>query len=47
MAAGAQDGRTYYGCVLAWSLGLTELISWGVLVYAFGVLLVPMQAELC
>lgn len=40
------EDRTYYGWVLAWSLGLTELVSWGVLVYAFGVFLVPMQAEL-
>ena len=40
------EGRTYYGWVLAWSLGFTQLVSWGVLVYAFGVLLVPMQAEL-
>ena len=40
------EGRAYYGWVLAWSLGFTELVSWGVLVYAFGVFLVPMQAEL-
>ena len=46
MAAHAREDRTYYGWVLAWSLGLTELVSWGVLVYAFGVLLVPMQADL-
>lgn len=32
--------------MLAWSLGFSELVSWGVLVYAFGVFLVPMQAEL-
>jgi MFS family permease len=31
---------------IAWTLGFTELISWGVLYYAFTVLLVPMQEEL-
>ena len=30
---------------LAWTLGITELISWGILYYAFSVLLVPMQNE--
>ncbi|MBA2580932.1 MAG: hypothetical protein H0V03_08860, partial [Thermoleophilaceae bacterium] len=37
VAARPKEGRSYYGWVLAWSLGLTELVSWGVLVYAFGV----------
>ena len=46
MTASASEGRAYYGWVLAWGLGVTELISWGVLVYAFGVFLVPMQDEL-
>ena len=46
VAARPKEGRSYYGWVLAWSLGLTELVSWGVLVYAFGVFLVPMQDEL-
>ena len=32
--------------ILIWSLGLTELVSWGVLVYAFAVFLVPMREEL-
>ena len=45
-SAPAPEGRTYYGWVLAWSLGFTQLVSWGVLVYAFGVFLVPMQDEL-
>ena len=31
---------------LIFSLGVAELVSWGVLVYAFGVFLVPMRAEL-
>lgn len=30
---------------LAWTLGWTELVSWGVLYYAFSALLVPMQNE--
>jgi MFS family permease len=36
----------YYGWVLVLALGITETISWGVLYYAFGVLLAPMEAEL-
>jgi MFS family permease len=32
--------------VLIYSLGITELASWGVLVYAFSVLLVPMRDDL-
>lgn len=32
--------------VLIYSLGITELVSWGVLVYAFGVFLVPMRDDL-
>ena len=31
---------------IAWTLGITELISWGVLYYAFSALLVPMQQDL-
>jgi sugar phosphate permease len=38
--------RIYYGWLMVGGLSLTELISWGVLVYAFGVLLVPMHREL-
>lgn len=30
---------------MAWTLGWTEMVSWGVLFYAFSVLLVPMQNE--
>lgn len=30
---------------MAWTLGITELISWGILFYAFSALLVPMQNE--
>src|SRR5918911_4637071 len=38
--------RVYYGWAIAWTLALTETVSWGVLYYAFGVFLVPMQEEL-
>lgn len=31
---------------MAWTLGWTEMVSWGILFYAFSVLLVPMQNEL-
>ena len=35
----------YYGWVLVWTLGVTETISWGVLSYAFGVFLTPMEQD--
>ena len=38
--------RLTYPWVLIYSLGLTEIVSWGVLVYAFSVFLVPMRSEL-
>ncbi|BBY14889.1 MFS transporter [Mycolicibacterium litorale] len=38
--------RPYYGWLMVGGLGLTELVSWGVLIYAFSVLVVPMRAEL-
>lgn len=38
--------RLYYGWVLAGALAVTETVSYGVLAYAFGVLLVPMQQSL-
>src|SRR5579884_224381 len=38
--------RIYYGWLLIATLGVTEAISWGVLYYAFGVLLEPMATEL-
>ena len=40
------EGRSRGPWLLIYSLGLTELVSWGVLVYAFAVLLVPMREEL-
>jgi MFS family permease len=36
----------YYGWLLVGGLGLTEIISWGALYYAFSVFLAPMEAEL-
>jgi MFS family permease len=39
-------GRPFYGWLMVSGLGITELVSWGVLVYAFSVLVVPMRAEL-
>lgn len=39
-------GRPYYGWVLVGVLALTETVSYGVLTYAFPVVLTPMQAEL-
>jgi MFS family permease len=38
--------RPFYGWLMVSGLGVTELVSWGVLVYAFSVLIVPMRAEL-
>jgi MFS family permease len=36
----------YYGWVIVATLGLTEMTSWGVLYYAFSVILKPLQTEL-
>jgi MFS family permease len=38
--------RPFYGWLMVSGLGATELVSWGVLIYAFSVLVVPMRAEL-
>lgn len=38
--------RVYYGWVLVVTLGVTQTISWGVLYYAFGVLIEPMEHAL-
>jgi MFS family permease len=37
--------RFYYGWNIAYTLALTELVSWGILYYAFSVMLTPMQRE--
>jgi MFS family permease len=39
-------GRATYAWALIVSLGVTELVSWGVLIYAFSVFLVPMRDDL-
>lgn len=38
--------RPFYGWLMVSGLGITELVSWGVLIYAFSVLVVPMRDEL-
>ena len=38
--------RPYYGWILAIVLGFTETVSWGVLYYAFSVLIPPTTAEM-
>lgn len=38
--------RPYYGWILAVTLGFCETVSWGVLYYAFSVLIAPTTAEL-
>jgi MFS family permease len=38
--------RPYYGWWMIAGLALTEPISWGVLIYAYSVIVVPMQTEL-
>lgn len=42
--AGRCSGHAY-GWTIAWTLALTETVSWGILYYAFSALLVPMQRE--
>jgi sugar phosphate permease len=37
---------TYHGWRIAWALALTQTVGYGVLYYAFGVLIKPMEAEL-
>lgn len=38
--------RRYYGWWIVHTLGLTELVSWGIIYYGFGALLAPMQQDL-
>lgn len=45
-ARGEPWRRVFYGWWMVAGLAVTELVSWGVLVYAFSVLVVPMRAEL-
>lgn len=39
-------GPLYFGWVLVLTLGVTEMVSYGILSYAFPVFLAPMEAEL-
>lgn len=41
-----RHGRVYYGWVLLVAVSITEVISWGILYYAFTVFIAPIQAEL-
>lgn len=41
-----EERKVFYGWWMVAGLCVTELLSWGVLVYAFGVFVVPMHAEL-
>jgi MFS family permease len=38
--------RVYYGWVLLGGVSITEVVSWGILYYAFAVFVAPMQADL-
>jgi MFS family permease len=40
------NGRFYYGWIQIWIISFTELVSWGILYYAFSVLIVPMGNDL-
>jgi MFS family permease len=42
----SKRARPFYGWLMVSGLGVTELVSWGVLVYAFTVVMVPMHHEL-
>lgn len=44
--AGGLASGVYYGWVLVATLSVTETVSWGILYYAFSVMLAPMQADL-
>ncbi len=39
-------GRFYYGWVMLDAVSVTEVVSWGILYYAFTVFVAPMQADL-
>jgi MFS family permease len=46
MLARLARGRLYYGWIIVLTLSLTQLTSWGVLYYGFGVIMPVMQREL-
>src|SRR5919202_7006707 len=39
-------GRVYYGWIMLGAVSITEVVSWGILYYAFTVFVAPMQAGL-
>ena len=39
-------GRVYYGWIALGAVSITELVSWGILYYAYAVFVAPMHAEL-
>ena len=39
-------GHVYYGWVMLCAVSITEVVSWGILYYAFAVFVTPMQTEL-
>lgn len=41
-----QSSRLYYGWIIAFTLAVTETISWGIIYYSFTVFLTPMEADL-
>lgn len=46
MTAAPHHPKVFYGWVLAWMLGPTQLVSWGILYYAFSVVMPLMRAEM-
>jgi MFS family permease len=46
MRARLIDGRLYYGWVIVLTLSITQLTSWGVLYYGFGIVMPVMEREL-
>lgn len=46
MTAAPRRPKVFYGWVLAWMLGPTQLVSWGILYYAFSVVMPLMRAEM-
>ena len=40
-----REQRIFWGWRIAWALGVTQTVGYGVLFYTYGVLIVPMEAE--
>lgn len=38
--------RIYYGWIMLVTVSITEVVSWGILYYAFSVFITPMESEL-